>query len=290
MITPTPKKSIPTSKKEIKCPPESIAARMELKREVTIGKEEIVARTKQTKEMELKNHYAKDNLNHLKLQKQAPDLGTFTNQFLTDDVLSLVAKFRVIPDFAAMSEVSKKLYELSKTNLKKLKEFHEIYQWSISNEIALRMLKFFSYSESPSIEELKKVTTLDINLRTEDAVALLPEIEKNFMELQTTCNDLVDSTVALSPLVTNFFQELVNLLNLLMAFLWGCMAGLLCISMVPNTSNYSLLFLICSASLLFANLQAGCRTHNIHGLAPFVQFRIAVTGIMDIFVKNLALS
>lgn len=307
-----PKKSIP-SQKEVELSPKSIAAQMGFKRAVTAGEEgTTVSRAGKEPKGEIKEKAIADrSVERGEVTQQEADLGTFSNQLLLEDVLSRVAELSGITDFAEMSKVSKTLNQLSKTtDLAKLKDFSETSQWSIKDEIALRILMIVAQTGTmPSIEDLKKASSLDISLTPEEALALLPQIEKNYKQVQTVWNDLLQNAgqtaAALMPLGNTIGRGVgLSLLSVMIAssagidplFVGGVMSAGIIYAGQPYRDvllRFIVPALLAPASFPLAAASAativGAQQIIILGLAPITQFRTALTGMMDTLEKNLRL-
>lgn len=153
-----PKKPIAATEKEGS---KSIPAKFGWKREVNQEEGTAVPRAKQSGSGEV--------------AQEAPDLAVFSEQFLSDDVLNLVAKMSRITDVAALKEASKTLNEIVyKTDLEKLKKYSETHQLNLKDQLALSFIILWSQTAlKPAVGDITSRAEVDVILPMEKTLESL---------------------------------------------------------------------------------------------------------------------
>lgn len=252
------------------------------------------------------------------------------SQLLVEDVFNLLmSEYADISTASAFQEVSQSLKKLSEnTDFKKLADLRKSAQWSIKDEIALRILLIVSQTASPTIEDLKKASTLDINLSPKEASKIVSKIENNFKQIQTAWNGLLQSMTNFTPMMTTTgvsilkqcFTPLVCLgvnivfdigseiilrggnpfsvvnIDLNKAFLYSGIVSPLTILVdyrfalrIAPVGLSGLLYSIPLALTIAAGV-VGTDVIMTHGLGPITQFKAAATAVMNSITQNTDLS
>lgn len=100
----------------------------------------------------------------------------------------------VSKDFNEISEIVKD------TDLKKLEEFRKTHQWTFKDECAMRILVFVARLSAydipiPTIEKLKKTSTLNIktNITSAEALKQIDKFNANYEKIQSVYNELLSN-------------------------------------------------------------------------------------------------
>lgn len=148
-------------------------------------------------------------------KEQTSDVGPSSEQLLPDELLNVIAKFSSVPDFAAMSQVSKTLKKLSQeTDLERLKEFSQNKQLGLKEEMALSILLIagqapLDLSVGDITSRARVDTKIEMGQTPEELLSQLATIEANYEQIQSAYNDILQRA-------SNFAGDMVFLSGRLM--------------------------------------------------------------------------
>lgn len=241
------------------------------------------------------------------------------DQLLINDVLNLIMEqYGDIPTALSFKEASQELKKLSENiDFKKIENFIKTHHpWGLKDEalyrllLILQILLFIKPTGSmPSIEEIKKMTTLDTSLSPQKALEVISQLEKNYKMVQPIWNDLLQGTTGWAAIGKDFMCSMwfstlcpflmtqlvrfasgqdISGLGILATFGSSAILGKVFQGVDYDVAGMRLLplplfalTLSLPAALLAMVTIASAEAVAPHGLAPITQFRTAVIAVIN---------